>query len=321
MALDVVLSHIKDGWVKYGYLLLLGGGVAGLALVKSGMLTLADYPRLTPFVETSSTAILGGGFFAFILKSFQLHGVYKKELEEIVTGYDFLSRRTDIEDIWRKASKALYRNKFPEVGGKVESIILGAYFPGEHGFYYSDFVLESEIEYLEGSSDFVQVTDYSSFKVNSFDSNALAKHYSVALKRAPGCALTNFELVSVEISDPQTKVKEPCTLPEPVDNGSTPESLKRKFTLHLSGRQSYQVDMVMRKTYSTKSDPTKSFTVGYITDGLAIRVKHPPGMNLLFFPSGAVNEYVDKSKPKESLIKKTYSGILLPKQGFRFIYR
>lgn len=96
---------------------------------------------------------LTSGVFASVLKSIQFTGLFQEELAKIISGSEFLNNRKDLPELWKKISKSIYAEKFPEISGLLEDRILTTYFPTDTNHYNEDLVVSIVIH--EINDDFI----------------------------------------------------------------------------------------------------------------------------------------------------------------------
>ncbi len=125
--------------------------------------------KFSPFTENWNKLIekigfiaLTSGVFAGVLKSIQFTGLFKDELQKVISGSDFLNNRKDLPELWKTVSKTLSSQKFPEISDLLEDRILETYFPTNINHYNEDLVVTIIIH--EISDDLVihytQTIDY-----------------------------------------------------------------------------------------------------------------------------------------------------------------
>lgn len=114
----------------------------------------------SPFTEYWNNLIqkigfiaLTSGIFAGVLKSIQFTGLFQEELTKVISGNEFLKNRKDLPDLWKKISKSIYAEKFPEISGLLEDRILTTYFPMDSNHYIQDMIVTILIH--EINDDFI----------------------------------------------------------------------------------------------------------------------------------------------------------------------
>ena len=114
----------------------------------------------SPFTDSWNNLIekigfigLTSGVFASVLKSIQFTGLFKEELTKIISGTEFLNNRKDLPELWKKISKSIYDQKFPEISDLLEDRILTTYFPMNNNHYNEDFIVSIVIHDI--SDDFI----------------------------------------------------------------------------------------------------------------------------------------------------------------------
>ena len=95
-------------------------GLIGYFLVYSKVIPNSDHKEI---ILKASDVFVIGGVVGFLSNASLFMGIFKKELESIVYSVKFLNKRNDISDIWRKTSKALFNQKFPDISEELLSLI------------------------------------------------------------------------------------------------------------------------------------------------------------------------------------------------------
>lgn len=290
-------------------------------------------------------AVFSSGVFAAVLKSIQFTGIFKEELEKIILGTDFVENRKDLDDLWRKISKSIYKSKFPEISSHLEERILKTYFPTDYDYYYEDYIAtiningisdELEITYtqtikfslvLDQESDegiYEQVmsiddAEYSKRKdsenskediENPRDQEHLesAKKYEDA--EQPRKKIVN-ELVYFKLDG---KKIEPKVDPKIVEN-----KLVETLTVPLKakGSKKYQIESRFNRTYSLKGENFKLLRFKTFTKNVDVFISYPKDISVSFFNVGNVNFFEKHHTDVPCQISRSHrNDVILPYQGF-----
>src|SRR5690554_949660 len=122
--------------------------VLSIALISLGYYFNDDNNLIDEILRNSGYSILGTGVFASILKSIQFVGIFKDELNKVVTGDEFIENRKDLPDLWKKITKKVYNEKFPEVSNHLEDMLMTHYLPSNNKHYYRDYTVTIDIHNL-----------------------------------------------------------------------------------------------------------------------------------------------------------------------------
>lgn len=133
-------------------------GLLGYYLVYSNYINGDE--KLKEIIIKISDVLVIGGFVGFLSNISQSFGIFKKELQEIVFSEKFLASRNDIKSIWKKTSKAMFQQRFPDISEDLFSIILDQYINKDEYSYYSNYRIITDIQWADERKKFVIVKDH-----------------------------------------------------------------------------------------------------------------------------------------------------------------
>lgn len=296
---DTLLKNIS--WISI---------VAGLLLF---VLSLTDIfvIKVNTGLEKVGLTILTSGVFAAVLKSFQFIGVFKKEIENVILDSSFLTKRSDLDDLWKKISKIIYNKKFPEISDDLESIILNSYFPTNHEYYYEDAIITINVEELD-VNDNIKYTQTIKFKVvlaENIDEISMVQNYTV--DKIDNVAVSNSERIFYKIDgvDNMDKME--------VIETETDFKIQRDCTLKISGKKSFILEIKEKRQYCIKNDNVKLFRVNSITKEMDVSISYPDNVHITFFNVGVIKRFEPKHIENKNTICRIHkNGLILPHQGF-----
>ena len=99
-------------------------------------------------IEKIGFISLTSGVFAGVLKSIQFTGLFKEELNKVISGSELLNNRKDLPELWKKISKIIYTQKFPEISDMIEDRILESYLQTKKNHYNEDIIISINIHEL-----------------------------------------------------------------------------------------------------------------------------------------------------------------------------
>lgn len=110
-------------------------------------------------------ALLAGGVFAAILKSMQFTGFYKSALFDIVFGDKYLNTRSDLQDVWRRVSSAMYKKNFYELENHLLDVVVDRYIPVNKDFYYKNYKRKCVIDWVDKEKTMVYMHEELSLEI------------------------------------------------------------------------------------------------------------------------------------------------------------
>lgn len=253
---------------------------------------------------------LTSGVFASVLKSIQFTGLFQEELTKIISGTEFLNNRKDLPDLWKKISKSIYAQKFPEISDLLEDRILTTYFPIDKNHYNEDLVVSIVIHSI--NDDFIinytQTIEYSA--ILDSDNNVSNIGYTDIITDDQGVEEKN-ELLSFKIDGTEVDL-EKCREIKNEDG-----KIKYIHNVPIKGKKKFKIFLKVKNTYSLKGENVKLLRFNTITRNVDLTVSHDDDIDVSFFNVGLVNDF----KPIHTDIKNTLSrrhrdDLILPRQGF-----
>lgn len=255
--------------------------------------------------------ILTSGVFAAVMKSFQFIGIFKKEIEDVVLSSKFVEKRNDLPELWKRISECIYRQKFPEISRNLQEIILSSYFPTNHTYYYEDAIITINIEELT-SEDIIKYTQTYKFKiVLAEDVDEVIMRQQYTLDKIPNMTLDNNTRLYYKI-DGVDKMEE-----MEMKDDSNEYKLVKNYSLKVSGKKSFILEVKEKREYCIKDDNIKVFRVGRITKEMDVSISYPDNISVNFFNVGVVKRFEPKHIESKNTISRIHkNGLILPSQGF-----
>ncbi|WP_242920791.1 hypothetical protein [Pontibacter liquoris] len=302
--MELSLQNIKIFIFKYLPLIFLGLGVFFIYLSEAFCFTPVYWNNI---FDKVGVAIFSSGVFAAVLKSIQFTGIFREELEKIILGTDFIKKRNDLPDLWKKVSNAVYRSKFPEISSELDDIVLKTYLPTEKQYYYKDFVVTLHIEELT-KTHIIKFTQTTKFCVIPATGEKTVKIVNgVGMDK-----VDNSQKIEVEYFKVDGVPVEPI-----VKTDDTGSEVEYRFTVELTGKEKYFVEKKERREYSIKEDNYKLFRVNTFTKGMEVSIKHPDNLRVSFFNIGLVNHFSQNHVEFKNCVNRNHKeGVILPHQGW-----
>lgn len=287
--------------------------LAGLVLYVVGFYFKSRKPQeIWPdfFIKAADVAIIGV-VVGYLTGIAQWAGIFKREIQDIMYGKEFLGKRNDIETIWFNVSKQMFKFKFADIHKKMLSA-LKEILPSEEDIsYYEDYDADSKIEWVDKEKGIILCTDYFSMYIVTESEKKF-----------------DYTLTGWLVEDDEAEYKSSIeTLEVSVDgelmkNLKTEDSkdgneIKRETKIPLSGKRKYFLQYTRKQKYCIFNDYYIAYKAKYITNGLKVSLELPEDIEALFIERGTVNDF-QNVKNSKSHIKKNYKGVIFPKQGYIF---
>ncbi|MFD2968852.1 hypothetical protein [Sphingobacterium bambusae] len=266
--------------------------------------------KINQLLEKIGFVAMTSGVFASVLKSIQFTGVFREELNKVISGSALLKNRKDLPDLWKKISKIIYSEKFPEINETLEDRILDTYFPTTKNHYNEDVVASIIIHEL--TDDFVIHYTQTIQYVSVLSSNGEASEFNFT------STLTDDEnveemtrLISLKIDEEELQNKI-----VPIEN--TGEGLiTYSITVPLIGKDRFSILHKMERRYSLKAENYKLLRFNTLTKNVDVTISFPPEIEVSFFGVGIITEFETVHEGIPNCISKRHrNDLILPKQGF-----
>lgn len=287
-------------------------GLVGYCLVYSDCIN--GDKSLKEIILKISDVLLIGGFVGFLSNISQSFGIFKKELREIIFSEDFLIIRNDIKTIWKKTSKAMFQQRFPDISDELLSIIQDQYFNNNEYSYYSNYRIITDMEWADEERKYLIVKDCVIFDLvfeKEGDANVTFK--------------TWINGVNGLEKDSDYYCKYKCWVDGEEREIITDEETKddkyivvNTVKVYNTGkRQVHQVRIERNKKYLFDLDYDISFRAKYIVKDMTVTLNLPEDLKATFICRGTPKEFI-KVKETEKTVEYMYKGLILHRQGYIF---
>jgi len=262
-------------------------------------------------IEKIGFVALTSGVFAGVLKSIQFTGLFREELHKVISGTEFLNNRKDLPDLWKKITKVIYSDKFPELSDVIENLILSNYLPTVKNHYNEDVVVSIIVDDLSDdlTIEYTQTIEY--FAVLDPENNNSSVAFSNNITDDPSVIEKN-ELITFTIDGDE--YKENGNIIDDIEEG------KKRFKIEvpISGKKRFKVSFTTKHKYSLKGENYKLLRFNTITKNVDVTVSFDENkMQVSFFNIGLVNEFIPIHKNLKNQISRRHrDDIILPRQGF-----
>lgn len=253
---------------------------------------------------------LTSGVFASVLKSIQFTGLFQEELTKVISGSEFLNNRKDLPELWRKISKSIYAQKFPEISELLENRILNTYFPRDTNHYNEDLIVSIVIHDISDDLiiNYTQTIEYNA--ILDFEKNESNIVYTDTITDDQGVEEKN-ELLSFKVENEEIDLEKCREIKK--ENGK----IKYIHKVPINGKKKFKIFLKIKNTYSLKGENVKLLRFNTITKNVDVTISHPTHIDVSFFNVGLINDFVPIHTDIENTLSRRHrDDLILPKQGF-----
>jgi len=260
------------------------------------------------FKEAGSILIVGV-LIGYITSTAQFMGVFKNELEGIIYEARFLNKRTDIDFIWEKVSKALFKSKFPEISNDLLKVIKDKYLPlNDDVSYYKDYKSAITVTWIDKEKKIIEMAHVIKFELIASNKEL----FTFPLDSRVNVSGLNKDDYSTLVQS--YKVNGESTSHRVVRNDVVDGIFHYSIEVDLKGSEKYSISKEIIKKYNIEKDNYISFSAKYLVKDFRIQVFHPKDLELTFINKGTSSDFIKHHK-REDYLEYQYNGLLLPKQG------
>lgn len=240
----------------------------------------------------------------------QWSGIFKKEIQDIVFGKEFLNKRNDIENIWHNVTKQMFKFKFADIHRDMLSA-LREILPKEDDIsYYEDYDADTKVEWVNREQGLIKSIDTFAMYIVAESE----KEFSFPIKSwtITGDEQNGKIKQTINVSVDSKAMKDLKTTTKREGDEICSETL-----IPLKGKKRYFLQYTREKIYNINEDYYIAYRAKYITKNLKVSLELPDDIEALFVERGTTDEFLNVKNSKHH-IKKSYKGVIFPKQGYIF---
>lgn len=260
------------------------------------------------FIKLGDVLVIGV-VVGYVSNAAQFLGIFKKELQDIIYGREFLKVRNDIATLWETVTKEMFNAKFPAINKELLANIQKTYLPMNNLIYYNDYNTTVSVEWADKERNIIKVKHDISFDLIAEST----KKIEFPLK-------SWIDVTGLEDDDYSVVVSNYMVNEKPAKIIRTVDEVKKgthyfEQIIELKDCEKYEISKVMEKKYSLEKDYTIGFRASYLINELTINFSCPEDLSFLFYSSGTIGEFKTLSENKTGFTRK-YKGLLFKNQGF-----
>lgn len=256
--------------------------------------------------------LLCGGVLGLLITVAQSVGAFKKELEELLYGEEFMAAGLQLDKIWYNLSKKLCKKQFGDLQPKLFETLRN-YFPKDK-CYYEQYELHTNITWEDDQTrERMRVTDTVTIVLVP-DDDAEFTHKIKIWTPISDNLRYNTEMREIKVEGEVRNVEGRN------ENDGHGRGGKRKiYELSLKGKRKYKIEYTRVSTYAFNDDNCKGVTADYIVRNMTVSLTLPDGLEAFFVDGGTLHGFEEVRQGNQRRIEKKSKGIILPHQGYIFV--
>lgn len=265
-----------------------------------------NHEMLREIVKTLTDAIFIGGLAGVIIDTAQNMGLFKRELESLLYGKDFLKIRSDSPQIWRKFTETLYAAKYENLPPRLVETLEELYL--ENPMYILNRSTSVRVDWAnkERTRISTQVVDMFTLVTNTTKETEYESTTSIVTDEdnAIKTSILEYKVAgnSIEVSSHKDK-------DGPLDYPASSQKIK------LSGNKQYPITKRVEQEYPFLQDFTYAMKARYPICDFTLDFTYPEDMQILFYDRGTLNGFEILAKETGHLVAKS-KGLILKRQGY-----
>lgn len=308
-----IWEFIKQFWMSSLF-------IVGLVMYCSGMFQwgwLEGHAHWCELTKKCGEIIAISGVTSFFLRVTQYNRIYQQALEEVIYSKTFLSRRCDLNEIWKNVSTSLFESRFPEIHTPLLDIIIEKYFPSNDNVnYYTDIKQHLLIKWKgDKRNNTIEIEERIDLMVHTVNENKTpyqTRHIVLTGDSQP--IRDPKQIIDVH----EYKVDDVSFLDKPNVFKWTPEDGKMVFesSAMLPGKKKvYHIVQSVKRYQKLDIDDFLNYSARYLICNMDVEVEHPEDLKVELYGSGTVERFNPMYNRKDHK-RWTYSGLILRKQGY-----
>lgn len=284
--------------------------IIGIVLYGVGYFVLNNQTIWKEIVIKIADVLVIGVILGYLSNAAQFIGIFKKDLQDIVYGKEFIKQRKDLDILWETLSKQLFKNKFPAIHKEFLKVISN-YFPKDEVSYYNDYERNTTIEWHDRDKGIIKVTDVVSFELIAETADSFSYPLKTWTKVNNDDIIFQENITEFYVNEVNKNIEEVRTTNK---NGLICKEQK----IELKGFNKYDIRYQREKIYNINDDYYIGFRPKYIVNKLRVCLNLPDGIEAIFTCRGTQQDFEDITTGSSKRIEKKYKGIILPRQGYIF---
>lgn len=269
-----------------------------------------EFPILNKITSTLTNITLVSVFLSFLIDSAKYLNIFQDALTDVIYDNKFLSKRKDIQSLWENVSKAMFKQKFPQINHELLVEVKKNYLPNEDVSFYQDYTYSIELKFDENEKNLIHQKNDIRFVLHTQNKDKFTFQTTNRIKTS-GSPRT-YECTSFKVNN--TIVTPRKSTPR-LENGHQVTDL----FVDLEGSTKYNIAHSLEKKYLITEDNFICFQAKWLVRNIRIQLFFPDNISHILVPDGLDPNSFKCVKSHDRYCEYEYKGLLLRHQGFIII--
>ncbi|WP_298499083.1 hypothetical protein [uncultured Algibacter sp.] len=250
-----------------------------------------------------------------IAKSYQFTNIFKDELRNVIYSNEHLENRKDIEDIWRRVTESLCKQKYSTINKKLFETVKKYYLPIESEYYNKRFDLVVNIETIPENPGFLKITEEIEADITSEEADTFDYTYSAFIPRSSSDDITDYNLKEFSMNDAKLDFERDNLLSKVVSE----ESVSVKFSYKCERKlNDYRVKRTEEKIICLSHNPYRIHRATWMFKSFKVTINYPKSLDIRFIDLGVLGKWNVTKDEINGLnrIRANYNALMFKNQGF-----
>jgi len=309
----IIIRHYLKAIVDSWFVIFTLGGVAVLAA--SGFVS--NDPAVQKAMITVGTVIVASGGFSAFTRFLSVHGIVKKEMENILFGDEYLKTEQGFDVVWNKVVSNSVSTFLPSIGPYLHKEFLREYLPAKDELFYKEYHQTFDVYWHDEKRRIILIKEKSEIEVHCGNASAhdlkygLTTSYPIGLNL--GCRVLDLKIDGVCHLD---KVIVDVTSANGIHNTKT------HYTLSIAGAKSYRYFRRTERLVSLDFEPFIEVGSSWHTYQPRVTVNcHDDGIRAYFTSTGTTRNFDTIAGQNNSrYMEEQYAVLLLKSQGYTIYF-
>jgi hypothetical protein len=299
-------KSLCDGWYVIACII----GVLLLILSNTPDMKYAD------ILMKISVTILVTSVFAAFIKWLSVHGIVKKNLNDILSSKKYLTDNRNFEKMWETIVGVSISEHNPHLKENLTPDDLRPYLPKEKELFYSSYSQDYQLEWKNQEKRIVLITETLKLTIKTKDKSQHKLEYNYKANMPSGAKLLNT--VDILKLDNDCCLGDVKSIEKPSVDDPGEDIHKINYELLLNGKSEYKVHRVMRRELMLDFDPYILIVSGKHTMAPEVSFNaNGTGIKAAFASTGTLTNFdTIAGKNNSCNFTERYPKLLLKGQGY-----
>ncbi|PHN38591.1 hypothetical protein [Pseudomonas sp. ICMP 564] len=278
---------------------------------------LVEGELLSKILFATGSLIVATGCFSAMTRWLSVHGIVKKEMQNILFGDEYLRTDQGFDVVWNKVVATSVDIYMPALGPYLHKEFLREYLPSKDELFYKEFHQTFDVYWHDKQKRIIKVKERCEIAVQCADASPHALRYGFSAEFPP---FLNLKYVVTDL-----KIDAVCKM-SAVDEKTLPvEGLMQttiKYNIELVGSLEYRYFRSMERLICLDYEPFIQLGSSWHTYKPRVTVNcHDNGLKAYFSSTGTLRDFITVSgKNNTGYMEEQYPDLLLKAQGYTIYF-